>query len=163
MTPAWGHRLGAGAQFINCYQPLQLSGRLQPLPGRPSRRSASAKRRCSSTLRDPSLCCGARSSSWCPHGAATAAKEHLLHLRKSTAMTARRCAPPRSSPLHTYVGELCTITHGTRYPATVVHDAAASVCQVRSDGAKGGTITPLTPSERALAMNTAIRPLGGNA
>jgi hypothetical protein len=94
MTPAWEH--GAGAKFIICYQPLPSSGRMRPLPGRPSSRRASAKRRCSSTSCDLSLCCGARSQRWCPHGVTTAAKDRLLHLLKSTAMTARRCALPRS-------------------------------------------------------------------
>jgi hypothetical protein len=55
------------------------------------------------------------------------------------------------------------MTHGSRCPTIVVRDAAASVGQAGSDGAKGTTITPRRPSERALATNAASMRLGGNA
>ena len=80
---------------------------------------------------------------------ALAAARRRLHRLKVTAMTARRCTPPRSSPSRSYSGELGTITHGSRQPTTDVRDAATNVGHAGSYGAKVITMTPLRPSERA--------------
>ncbi len=67
---------------------------MRQLPGRPSRRSASAIRRQSAALHVRCSGCGARSSRWRSHGAATPANERRLHLKSTaTGMNARRCAP----------------------------------------------------------------------
>ena len=65
----------------------------------------------SSVPRNSCSACGDRNSRWCPHVAATPENERRLHQPKSTAMAARRCAPPKSSPSRAYSGELGT-SHG---------------------------------------------------
>ena len=106
--------------------PRSSLARLRQLPGRPSRRRATARRwrstaynslwrdcRCLSCFASP------------PHGGASPTDVRWLHRPKSTAMTARRCAPPRSSPSRTYAAGTDRMMHGARCLSTDVREAAA--------------------------------------
>ena len=68
-------------------------------------------------------CSGLRSACQ-PHGCANPTDVRWLHRPKSTAMTARRCAPQRSSPSRTSPTRE-RMMHGSRCPSTDVSEAAA--------------------------------------
>ena len=99
---------------VPAYHPRAASGRLRPPPCVEKWSNAAASRLCTLASPEPCKAGRGRTSRKRSQGAATPANERRLCREKSTAITARRCAPPRSVPSLTNSVEHATITQRSR-------------------------------------------------